>query len=102
MGKQKPWSCVCLPDPWWCVCAFFFFFSPSLFWNKCCDLKVTPALFPVLRGSQGCYYFLHAKQLQPPSPAPGLRAGRQDVFLEADLAWQGSRENFLSLLRILH
>lgn len=41
MGKQKPRSCVCLPDPWWCMCVFFFLFSPSLFWNKCCDLKVT-------------------------------------------------------------
>ena len=85
------------------MCVFFFFFSPSLFWNKRCDLKVTPALFTRMRGSQSCYYFFVCEAAAASLPKTfGLRAGRQDVFLDADLAWQGSRENFLSLLGILH
>ena len=101
MGKQKPWSCVCLPDLRCCVCVFFFFFSPSLFWNK---HRFESDSSPVHEdaGISGLLLFFACEAAAASLPtAFGLRAGRQDVFSDADLAWQGSRENFLSLLGIL-
>lgn len=84
MGKQKPRSCVCLPDPWWCMCVFFFPFSPSLFWSKCCDLKVTPALL------SGLLLFFFCLRSSCALPSKNLSGSEQDSRMYFWMrAWPG-------------